>query len=91
MDKMKYETAREKAYYQLGHCAGYEEMGREIIGCLMEEDNNMPRFKKWLQDYIELEEEYNKRMLDKLQKKLKIETLGGSMADNVLIFGEDIK
>jgi len=89
MDKMKYETLREKAYYQLGYCAGYEEMGKEIRGCLMDDDEiNLPRFKEWLDEYIEFEEKYSKEILTKLQKKLKIKTLDGSMADENLIYKE---
>lgn len=67
MDKMKYKTTREKAYYQLGYCAGYGEMAREIRA------------------YLELEEEDNNEMLTKLQEKLKIKTLDGSMANDELL------
>ena len=88
MDKMNYKTEREKAYYQLGYCAGYGEMGREIITCLDDEGKDLSKFKKWLCEYIELEKEDSDDMLGKLRVKLKIVTLDGSMADENLIYKE---
>ena len=90
MEKMNYKTERERAYYQLGHCAGYGEMGREILGYLITDNDkvNLSKFKECLCDYIELEKEYSDDMLLKLQKKLNIKTLDGSMADENLIYKE---
>ncbi len=85
---MNYKTEREKAYYQLGHCAGYGEMGREIITCLDDEGKDLSKFKKWLHYYIKLEEKDNNDMLEKLKAKLKIKTLDGSMADENLVVKE---
>ena len=81
MDKMKYETPREKAYYQLGYCAGHESMSREILGYIEGEldVNELP-------EYIKFVEKKNKKMLVKLQGKLKIDTLNLSMADENLIY-----
>lgn len=80
---MNYQTLREKIYYQLGYCAGYREMGREIRGYLESQESS-----EGLQEYIELEEEENKDMLEKLQKKLGIDTLDGSMAKENLVVKE---
>jgi len=84
MNNMNYQTLREKTYYQLGYCAGYEEMGREILGYLEEEKLDVRN----LDEYIKFEEEFNKDMLAKLQRKLKIDTLDGSMAKENLVIKE---
>ncbi len=89
MNEMNYKTEREKAYYQLGYCAGYGEMGREVTSCLLTDDgNSLSKFKKWLCEYIELEKEYSDDMLEKLRTKLKVVTLDGSMAKENLVVPE---
>ncbi len=90
MNKMNYKTEREKAYYQLGSCAGYGEMGREIIGYLITDNDkvNLSKFKECLREYIELEKEYSDDMLEKLRAKLKVVTLDGSMAEENLVVPE---
>jgi len=86
MDKMNYQTSREKIYYQLGYCAGHESMSKEILGYIEGEDYNV--LGGDLEEYIEFEEKFNKDMLEKLQKKLKIDTLDGSMAKENLVIKE---
>lgn len=85
MNKMNYKTLRERIYYQLGYCAGYGEMGREILGYIHPDaDLDISE----LPEYIEFEVGKNKEMLMELQKKLKIKTLDSSMAKDVLVVKE---
>lgn len=83
MDNMNYQTLREKIYYQLGYCAGHESMSREIEGYIegeLDVEN--------LDEYIKFVEEFNKDMLVKLQRKLKIDTLDSSMSKENLVIKE---